>query len=152
MGDSTFAAYDPLDFKSAKYLIMASSDNLYTPRSLFWPDVTFLTASKLDCGQAVGMAINVNLTVSMDPQVMIIAGSNDLLQSRELLTRLTDGSVHSNEVMGQATMVLLSAMTEVETVFVVHLTSMWGILFLCYHQDLLHCRDHCSLCTRWLPR
>ena len=31
MGDSIFAAYDPLDIKNAKYLIVASSDYLYTP-------------------------------------------------------------------------------------------------------------------------
>ena len=31
MGDSLFAAYDPLDIKNAKYLIVASSDYLYTP-------------------------------------------------------------------------------------------------------------------------
>ena len=39
VGDSLFAAYDPLDIKEAKYLIVASSDYLYTSRSLFWPDV-----------------------------------------------------------------------------------------------------------------
>ena len=33
VGDSLFAAYDPLDIKAAKYLIVASSDYLYTPRS-----------------------------------------------------------------------------------------------------------------------
>ena len=48
VGDSLFAAYDPLDIKEAKYLIIASSDYLYTPRSLFWPDVIFLTAPMLD--------------------------------------------------------------------------------------------------------
>ena len=31
VGDSLFAAYDPLDMKAAKYLIVASSDYLYTP-------------------------------------------------------------------------------------------------------------------------
>ena len=35
VGDSLFAAYDPLDMKAAKYLIVASSDYLYTPRSFF---------------------------------------------------------------------------------------------------------------------
>ena len=35
VGDSLFAAYDSLDMKAAKYLIVASSDYLYTPRSLF---------------------------------------------------------------------------------------------------------------------
>ena len=48
MGDSLFAAYDPRDIKNAKYLIVASLDFHYTPRSLFWPDVIFLRAPKLD--------------------------------------------------------------------------------------------------------
>ena len=47
MGDSLFAGSDPLDIKAAKYLIVASSDYLYTPRSIFWPDVIFLKAPKL---------------------------------------------------------------------------------------------------------
>ena len=58
VGDSLFAAYDPLDIKAAKYPIVASSDYLYTPRSLFWPDVIFLTAPKLDCGQSAGTTIS----------------------------------------------------------------------------------------------
>ena len=101
--------------KAAKYLIVASSDYLYTPRSLFWPDVIFLTAPKLDWGQALGMMISVRRVVSMEPQVIVVAGSNDHLQSMGLLTRLTDGSIPSNEVIGEAIMTLLSAMAEVET-------------------------------------
>ena len=115
VGDGLFAAYDPMDKKAAKYLIAASSDYLYTPRSLFWPDVTFLMAPKLDWGQAIGMMISVRRVVSMEPQVIVVAGSNDHLQSRGLLTRLTDGSIPSNEVIGEAIMTLLSAMAEVET-------------------------------------
>ena len=61
------------------------------------------------------MAISVQRIVSMDPQVMIIAGSKDHPQSRRLLSRLTDGSFPSNEVMGEAIMTLTSAITEVET-------------------------------------
>ena len=115
MGDSLFAAYDPLGIKSAKYLILASSDYLYTPRSLFWPDVIFLTAPELDWGQAVGMRISVQRTVFIDQQIIIIIASlNDDLRSRELMTRRTDGSVPSNVVMGEAIMTLLSAMTEAE--------------------------------------
>ena len=114
-GDGLFAAYDPLDMKAAKYLIVSGSDYLYTPRSLFWPDVIFLTAPKLDWGQAIGMIISVRRVVSMEPQVIVVAGSNDHLQSRGLLTRLTDGSIPSNEVIRQAIMTLLSAMAEVET-------------------------------------
>ena len=52
VGDGLFAAYDPLDMKAAKYLIVVSSDYLYTPRSLFWRDVIFFTAPKFgdsDC-------------------------------------------------------------------------------------------------------
>ena len=50
----------------------------------------------------------------MEPQVIVIAGSKHHLQSRGLLSRLTDGSIPSNEVIGEAIMTLLSAMTEVE--------------------------------------
>ena len=66
VGDSLFSAYYPLDMKAAKYLIVASSDYLYTPRSLFWPDVIFLTAPKLDWGQSAGMMISVRRVVSME--------------------------------------------------------------------------------------
>ena len=98
--DGLFAAYDPLEMKAAKYLIVAGSDYLYTPRSLFWPDVISLTAPKLDWGQAIGMMISVRRVVSLEPQVIVVARSNDHLQSRGLLTRLTDGSIPSNEVIG----------------------------------------------------
>ena len=91
VGDGLFAAYDPLDMKAAKYLIVASSDYLYTPRSLFWPDVIFLTAPKLDWGQSIGMMISVRRVISMEPQVIVVAGSNDHLQSKGLLSRLTEG-------------------------------------------------------------
>ena len=57
----------------------------------------------------------VRRVVSMEPQVIVVAGSNDHLQSRGLLSRLTDGSIPSNEVIGEAIMTLLSAMAEVET-------------------------------------
>ena len=114
MGDSLSAAYDPLDIKAAKYLIVASSDYLYTPRCLS-AHVIFLTAPKLDWGQLVGMTISVQRTVSMDPLMIITAGSNDYLQSRGLLSRLSDGSTPSKEIMGEAIMTLLSAMTDVET-------------------------------------
>ena len=56
------------------------------------------------------MTISVQRTVIVEPQVtqvMIIVGSNDHLQSRGLLTRLTDESVTINEVMEEAIMTLL---------------------------------------------
>ena len=44
-GDSLFAAYDPQEMKLGKILTVASSDYLYTPRSLFWPVVFFFHSS-----------------------------------------------------------------------------------------------------------
>ena len=105
----------PFDISNATYLIVASSDYLYTPCSLFWPVEIFLLAPKLDWGQAVDMAISVLRTVSIDPQVIVVAGSKDFLQNIGLLTRLSDGSFPSIEVIGEAIMTLFSAMTEVET-------------------------------------
>ena len=94
---------------------LALSDYLYKPRSLFWPDVIFLTAPKFDWGQSAGMTISVRRTINMELQVIVIAGSNDHLESRGLLFRLTDGSIPSNEVMREAIMTLLSAMADVES-------------------------------------
>ena len=73
VSDSLFAAYDPLDMEAAKYLIVASSDYLYTPRSLFWPDKIFLKALKLDWRQSAGMMISVRRVVNMEPQVIVVA-------------------------------------------------------------------------------
>ena len=75
----------------------------------------FLTAPKLDWEQSAGMMISVRRVVSMEPQVIVVAVSNDVLQSRGLLSRLTDGSIPSKEVIGEAIMTFLSAMAEVET-------------------------------------
>ena len=52
--------------------------------------------------------------VNVDPEVVIIAGSNDHLQSRELLNALIDGSNPSSEAVGEAIMTLLSTMKESE--------------------------------------
>ena len=68
----------------------------------------------LDWGQADGMAISVQRVVNVDPEVVIIAGSNDHLQSMGLLNALVDGSVPSSEAMGEAIMTLLSALLEAE--------------------------------------
>ena len=50
----------------------------------------------------------------MDPQVVIIAVSNDHLQSTGLFRGLVDGSSPSSKVFGEAIMTLLSAMMEAE--------------------------------------
>ena len=54
--------------------------------------------------------------------MIIIAGSNDHLQSRGLLYRLTDESIPSNKIMREAIMTFLSAMTEVESSVQRHFT------------------------------
>ena len=59
--------------------------------------------------------ISVRRVVSLEPQVIVVAGWNDHLQSRGLLSGLTDGSIPSNEVIGEAIMTLLSAMADVES-------------------------------------
>ena len=122
MGDSLFAAYDPLDVKATKYLKVASSDYLNTPRSLFRPDVIFLTAPNLDWGQSASMTISVRRVIGMDPQVIVINSSNDHLQSIGLLSRLTDGSTPSNEVIVETIMTMLSDMTKVEASVQRHFT------------------------------
>ena len=89
-GDSLFVSFDLLDIMNTKHLIMASSDHVYTPCIMFWPAVIFLTTPKLDWGQSVGLALNVQRVVSMVPQVIVKAGSNHL-QSQGLLSRLMNG-------------------------------------------------------------
>ena len=101
-GDNLFAAYDPREMKLGRFLIVASSDYLYTPRSLFWPDVIFLTALNFDWGQTVGILISVQRVVNVDPEVVIKAGSNDHLQNRGLLNALVKGSVPSSEAKGRS--------------------------------------------------
>ena len=66
-GYNLFAAYYPQEMKLGRILIVASSNYLYTPRPLFWPDVVFLS-------QAVVIAIRVQRVVNVDPEVVIIAG------------------------------------------------------------------------------
>ena len=62
----------------------------------------------------MGMAISVQRVVNVDPEVVIIAGSNNHLQSRGLLNALVDGSIPSSEAVGEAIMTLLSAMVDAE--------------------------------------
>ena len=87
--DNLFAAYDPREMKLGRILIVACFDYLYTPRSHFWSDVFSLTVPNLDWGQSVRMAISVQRVVNVDPERVIIAGSNDQ-------NALVDGSVPSS--------------------------------------------------------
>ena len=103
--DNLFAAYDPREIKLGRIRIVGCFDYLYTPRSHFWSDVFFLTVPNLDWCQSVRMAISVQRVVNVDPERVIIAGSNDQ-------NALVDGSVPSSEAVGEAIMTLLSAMVE----------------------------------------
>ena len=57
--ETIFAAYDKAEMRKAKIAIVASSDFVYTSKSLFWPDVIILAAVDLDLMQSVSMAIGV---------------------------------------------------------------------------------------------
>ena len=48
--------------RKEKIMIVASSDFVYTSRSLFWPDVIILAAVDLDLKQSVSMAIGDSAT------------------------------------------------------------------------------------------
>ena len=51
--ETMFAAYDKAEMRKAKIMIVASSDFVYTSKSLFWPDVIMLAAVDLDLTQPV---------------------------------------------------------------------------------------------------
>ena len=53
--ETIFAAYDKAEMRKAKIMIVASSDFVYTSKSLFWPDVIMLAAVDLDLMQSVSM-------------------------------------------------------------------------------------------------
>ena len=57
--ETIFAAYDKAEMRKAKIMIVASSDFVYTSKSLFWPDVIMLAAVDLDLMQSVSVAIGV---------------------------------------------------------------------------------------------
>ena len=57
--ETIFAAYDKAEMRKAKIMIVASTEFVYTSKSLFWPDVIMLAAVKLDLMQSVSMAIGV---------------------------------------------------------------------------------------------
>ena len=65
-------------------------------------------------GKAVGMAIRLHRVVNIYPQVIIILGSSDHLQSRGLLSCLNDVWCPDTVIGGEAIMSLLSALLEAE--------------------------------------
>ena len=51
--ETVFDAYDKVELRKAKIMIVASSDFVYTSKSLFWPDVIMFAAVDLDLMQSV---------------------------------------------------------------------------------------------------
>ena len=88
--ETIFAAYDKAEMRKAKIMIAASSDFVYTSKSLFWPDVIMLAAVDLDLMQSVSMAIGVQRQTDMTPITIVFSGINDHLNSRGLLSRLRE--------------------------------------------------------------
>ena len=71
-------------------MLVASSDFVYTSKSLFWPDVIMLAAVDLDLMQSVSMAIGVQRQTETNPITIVLAGINDHLHSRGFLSRLRE--------------------------------------------------------------
>ena len=86
--ETIFAAYDKAEMRKAKYMIVASSDFVFTSKSLFWPDVIILAAVDLDLIQSVSMAIGVQRQKEMNPITIVFVGMNNHLHSRSFLSRL----------------------------------------------------------------
>ena len=87
--------------------------------------------------------------VKMDPQVVIIAGSTYQLQSRELLSQHTGGSIPSNELMGEAIMTLQSAMTEAETLIQQCVSRNVPKNIFIFSPGYAALPELCNFCTRW---
>ena len=88
--ETIFAAYDKAEMRKATIMIVASSDFVYTSKSLFWPDVIMLAAVDLDLMQSVSMAIGLQRQKEMHPVTIVFAGINDHLHSRGILSRLRE--------------------------------------------------------------
>ena len=88
--ETIFAAYDKAEMRKAKIRIVASSDFVYTSKSLFWPDVIMSAAVDLDLMQSVSMAIGIQRQTEMHLITIVFAGINDHLHSKGFLSRLRE--------------------------------------------------------------
>ena len=75
--ETIFAAYDEVEMRKSKILIVANSELWHTSKSLYWPDVIMLAAINLDLMQSVSMAIGVQRQTEMNPITIVFAGIND---------------------------------------------------------------------------
>ena len=111
--ETIFAAYDKAEMRKAKIMIVASSDFVYTSKSLFWPDVVMLAAVDLDLKQSVSMTIGVQRQTEMNPITIVFAGINDHLHSRGFLSRLREPTT-AKAAVWPAIKDILESMGEVE--------------------------------------
>ena len=93
--ETIFAAYNKVEMRKAKILVVASSDFV---KSLFWPDVIVLAATDLDLMQSVSIAIGVQRQTEMNPITIVFAGINDNLHSRGFLSRLREPTGNEDAV------------------------------------------------------
>ena len=93
-----FAAYDKIEMRKAKILVVASSDFVQTSKSLFWPDVIMLAGTDLDLMQSVKMAIGVQRRTEMNPITIVFADKNDHLHRRGFLSRLREPTTAEDAV------------------------------------------------------
>ena len=96
--DTISAAYDKVEMRKAKILIVANSDFVHTSNSLFWPDVIMLAAVDLDLMQSVSMAIGIQRQAEMNTITILFAGIKDHLHSRGFLSRLREPTTAEDAV------------------------------------------------------
>ena len=96
--ETIFAAYDKIEMRRAKIMVVASSDFVYNSKSLFWLDVIMLGAVDLDLMQSVSMAIGEQRQTEMNPITNVFAGNNDHLHSRGFLSRLLEPTTNEAAV------------------------------------------------------
>ena len=96
--ETIFAAYDKAEMRKAKIMIVASSDFVYTSKSLFWADVIMFAAVDLDLMQSLSMAIGVQRQTEINPITLVFAGMNDHLHSRGFLSRLREPTTAEDAV------------------------------------------------------
>ena len=76
--ETIFAAYDKVEMRKAKILIVTNSDFAHTSKSRFWPDVIMLAAIDLDLMQSVSMAIGVQRQTEMGPITIVFAAETTI--------------------------------------------------------------------------
>ena len=96
--ETIFAAYDNVEMRKSKILVVASSDFEHTSKSLFWPDVRMLVETDLNLIQSVSMAIDVQRLTKKNPITMVFAGINDHSHSRGFLSRPREPTTPENAV------------------------------------------------------